>query len=366
MAALALPTYFACQTISGGDGSPASPTAAEPSVAVASTSAPPPTLAPLASFIPGPARPGVPHAAPQSNITCERCHADIAAEQRESLHANAARDGYFRRALADEDLAFCRACHAPLANPSKGEADEPIAYEIGVACVTCHLDRGVIVGARAHAPAGPGDHVVEARAGFDSSEVCSGCHQFAFPNQQNLMQRTHDEHDGSSLSTATCQSCHMPEERGHKSHGFAVQRDLAFMASAVRVVSASRAGKTVSIALEAASVGHAVPTGDLNRALEVRVLSRDASGKERVVARESLTRVYAFEAGKKVDRDDRRLPAPGPGVTPREISLTLPREPTQGESLTWQVVWQRMTPEVAAELSIDLARHEKLLASGAL
>src|SRR5687768_3228363 len=47
------------------------------------------------------------------NAGCVGCHPDQAAEWRGSLHARAASDGAYRRALAREPSAFCRGCHAP-------------------------------------------------------------------------------------------------------------------------------------------------------------------------------------------------------------------------------------------------------------
>jgi len=99
-----------------------------------------------------------------SSSACARCHADIAAEWRGSLHRQSFTDPVFQRGYALEREPFCRGCHAPTADPAR----EPTAAaaDEGVGCTTCHVSSGAVTGAqpsagRAHA--------------CDGSGTCGGC-----------------------------------------------------------------------------------------------------------------------------------------------------------------------------------------------
>ena len=106
--------------------------------------------------LPGPAprpRPSGLAAAVTENAKCEGCHQDIAKEWRGSLHQQAWHDPVFQKALAIEPEAFCRGCHAPEADAS-GEPPKA-AQDVGVGCVTCHLQGSDVVGTRAVAAKAP-------------------------------------------------------------------------------------------------------------------------------------------------------------------------------------------------------------------
>ena len=67
---------------------------------------------------------------------CEGCHLEVAAEWRESLHAQAFRDRVFHAEFAPHPAEECVACHAPLATdlvaPAQADTDQ------GVTCTSCH------------------------------------------------------------------------------------------------------------------------------------------------------------------------------------------------------------------------------------
>ena len=82
-----------------------------------------PRLGPAVSAVaglglPGPAPRARPHGADvaSANAACEKCHADIAAEWRGSMHQQAWIDPVFQEAYDIGPLAFCRGCHAPEAD----------------------------------------------------------------------------------------------------------------------------------------------------------------------------------------------------------------------------------------------------------
>lgn len=105
-------------------------------------------------------------------------------------------------------------------------------------------------------------------------EACSGCHQFMLPDfhakgrpdTDIAMQDTVREWQLSSFGRkgVPCQSCHMPEGA----------HDLRFMRAHLEVEwsdPSSREGGPLCAAVRSTEVGHAVPTGDPFRRLQLRL-----------------------------------------------------------------------------------------------
>jgi len=159
------------------------------------------------------------------------------------------------------------------------------------------------------------------------------------------MQSTVSEHRASPFAGVACASCHMPAVQGasgqHRSHAFASSEDAARVRASVRVEAARRPGATVRITLEPNGVGHAFPTGDLFRRLEV---SAEAIGPDQQVlgrARRYLTRHfgYARSSGvviKKLLSDDRV----GAGER-RVVDLDLGAA-AEGAPIAYRVLYQRV------------------------
>ena len=303
------------------------------------------------SELPGPAPRGrSTEAAAQLNRGCEGCHAEIAQEWRASWHARSETGAAYQRAFALEPLQFCQGCHAPEAAPNLPVPEA--AAQLGVACVTCHVVGGQVLGARRHddadqprlgAKAAP--HPVVRDARLDGTRACSGCHEFEFPDLSarrtpELMQATVMEH--AAERDRTCASCHMPlTTRGvgtHRSHAFLGGHDEALVKSAV-TVQAQRSHDGARITLTPRELGHAFPTGDLFRRLEV---SAEAIGAEwQVVARERryLTRHWERQASpfgvvlRSATSDDRPLT----GATVIDLPLGGTNLP-----IAWRVAYQRV------------------------
>jgi hypothetical protein len=274
---------------------------------------------------------------------------DIAAEWRDSLHARAHTDAVYQRAFAIEPLPFCQGCHAPEADPSS--AVPASAAQLGVACVTCHVLAGEIAAARPRAGE-PGrsaqsPHPVLRDARLEASAACSACHEFAFPDSSargraELMQSTVSEHARSNQRDSACSDCHMPRTAlGHRSHAFPGGRDEALVKSAITVSATRAPGGSVRLALKPKNTGHAFPTGDLFRRLEV---SAEALGGDwQVVAsqRRYLARHWQREASpfgvvlRKAISDDRPL-AEEVGV---ELALGAA---AVGRPISWRVAYQRV------------------------
>ncbi|APR79651.1 Cytochrome C553 [Minicystis rosea] len=331
--------------------------------------------------LPGPAASGQgPHrlaGGPSDAASCASCHAEIAAEWRASAHGDAWRDPLFQKAYAVERLAFCRGCHAPESDPRR----EPTraAADEGVGCATCHVVDGAIVSASTIATSPHATRVDTRRA---TASACAGCHQFLFPEASAqvvpiLMQSTAREWAASSYASTSCNTCHMPRVRDaggreHRSHRFLV-RDPEVLSRAVRVV-AERGESDVTLTLQSALVGHAVPTGDLFRRLVVRTfLVPDAHHEaplERpvVLARRFLDvpihRDRPIEmARQRVEVADTRLAPPGQPGSERRLRFAIPPE-QRGAAVRWEVVYQRMSDDVASSFGIVQAADEIVIARG--
>lgn len=244
---------------------------------------------------------------------CASCHAQVASEWRASLHRQSFSDPLFQAGYRVDHRAFCRECHAPRsegADPRPGTA----AHDEGITCTECHTPRG------AHPSAQPASDFGE--------RACGSCHQFHFPRQASRaaidasawMQRTVDEHRESG-ATESCADCHMPRAGGRASHAFNVGASHIAGAIAIEgeLVAHPRSTEVV-VRLSAVRAGHAVPTGDVLRALELSVWP--ASAPERIQRRE-LTRVFGTSLGfdpadgitaRTIEREDTRIPPRGERV----------------------------------------------------
>jgi len=259
-----------------------------------------PLLAAPAHPMPHPAPPPRTRDRPAAQAGCVTCHPAIAREWSESLHHVAGTDEPYREALAREPLPFCQACHVPEAPPR--QTPSAWAEAVGVGCVTCHLttDDAVLAIPGAHDPATP--HRLRRDPAFAGPDACAGCHEFAFPDARiiprpDLMQSTVQEHAASWAADYACADCHMPwvddgDARGHRSHRFAASRDPELLARAVGVSARRLPGDLVELTLTPHAAGHAFPTGDLFRRLELRVQVID-DADPRAPQRRNLGRSFA-------------------------------------------------------------------------
>jgi hypothetical protein len=340
--------------------------------AIASAEAPP---------LPGPApRPLAAHEdaarRAQKNASCVACHEDIGREWASSLHRQAWRDPVFQKAYLVEPVAFCRGCHAPESDPAS--APTARAMDVGVGCVTCHVENGGVHGVHASPEA---LHPVFADARLATPAACASCHQFDFPKESHqllpqAMQDTLGEHARSRHAAAPCQSCHMPLVDGpsgrHKSHAFSVVSSPEMIRKAARVTAERLDARTARVEIVADRVGHAFPTGDMFRRLEVRLEALDARGRllaaaPPVVLARSFEDVPRDPGGRdltfqRVEAADTRV---APDGTPSRVVLALPHA-VAGARLRWRVVYQRMSTPMAEAFGVSQVLDEILVAEGEL
>jgi len=325
-----------------------------------------------------------------ANAACEKCHADIAGEWRGSMHQQAWFDPVFKEAYDIEPLPFCRSCHAPEADAATMPSAE--AQAIGVGCTTCHVQQipashagssvgggklDVIVGAHG-TPAGS-PHAVLADARMATKDACGSCHQFDFPRVANApMQDTLAEHEKSKFAATPCQGCHMPERKSadgtsHRSHAFAVISDPAMIQSAATASAARSGSKGIRVDIAPKGAGHAFPTGDMFRRLEVRAIAIDPRTGATLSRSEPahLGRTFGDRAQgphvmatDRVEVADTRLSPPGAGGG-TSIELRFPTS-VRGAEVRWELVYQRMSSAMAASFGVEQARDEVLVARGRL
>jgi hypothetical protein len=143
--------------------------------------------------------------------TCERCHLDVWEEWQSSGHSRSWTNPAFQAAIVgrEDGGEACASCHAPdsVLRVGPGSLPKPRSTdrELGVNCVTCHVDGRTYYGpvpSRGH-----GEVVV--MEDYRSSRWCSSCHGHAEI-------AAHSEHYSSYVTSPageagrSCQACHMP------------------------------------------------------------------------------------------------------------------------------------------------------------
>lgn len=271
---------------------------------------------------------------------CRRCHADAAAQWARSRHHDAFTNVDFQRSFAREPTAFCRDCHAPgfVRRPAlTAEAAEAL----GVGCLDCHGDDDGIVTGVSGGRDGP--HTVRRIEDF-GTYACKSCHEFSFPEasrrpEGTMMQTTMSEHRASPFADHACASCHLPRAADGHDHSLSSTRDPAAKRAAVQVV-ASRVDGGLQLSLSPRNVGHAFPTGDLYRRLELHAEALDED--EEIVAAHTRYLGRHFAPYRHPDgtlNPAYHWPVPDDRLTgPTEVVLPLPA----ASQIRWWVDYERV------------------------
>lgn len=280
------------------------------------------------------------------NETCETCHRQEALEWRASRHHLSNTNDAYRTALAVEPSSFCRGCHAP-ESILDGRDESAQLSGLGVGCVTCHVTdaSGTVLSAVSMAPH-EAPHPVARSAAFTTTGACGACHEFRFPgvsgdDESHLMQTTMREHARSPGASTACATCHMPAVGlRRRSHTFAEVRDPEWLRANLHAEAEPIGDDAVRVTLRQPAPGHAFPSGDLFRRLEVGAEWRDA--EQNLVARDvrHLARHFPLlqgESSRRLVRDDRIEAEPGVVELARpSSSRSIPA------TLTWWVTYQRV------------------------
>ena len=221
---------------------------------------------------------------------CAHCHVEIYNEWAHSPHAVAFVSESYRRATDDYHFRECLGCHAPEPMLTSGQpATRSTELDLGVVCVTCHLDHGAMVGPNEPTGFAKPHPITVNKAFFENGTLCGRCHQSTLAQWQSAQVEPKQD----------CRSCHMPEVRRtmtqatgmiskpivaaehpgvEHQHLFTLAaRDVATKSCDLRteVVSGELAVTLVNL------LPHNLPTGDFGvRTVQVTATAVDAAGKQ--------------------------------------------------------------------------------------
>lgn len=276
--------------------------------------------------------------------SCRECHKEVYDNWRSSRHREAFTNQLYQESHAREPMQWCVNCHAPLTLPQKN-ADDPasrVLKEEGISCNVCHVRSGEMVAARIPQPE-PGKQLVHRYKiipEFSDAAMCESCHQFDFPEYRSTlpgqpvrftglpMQNTVEEWRSGGLSNISCQGCHVLSN-SRDTHKFSGGHDLSRLSDVFRIEVKRTTPADARASIIMLGVGHNFPTGDLFRALRIRIYSED-----RLIHEEVLKKDYRNLVGPEVHPDgptkaltmDSTIPAPlaGDYASVRSFEFSLP------------------------------------------
>ncbi len=297
---------------------------------------------------------------------CGACHTKIYAEWKSTTHAHALSDLQFQAELSKPDSPkwLCLNCHIPLADQrkkhtlglKKGNVLTPITWpnpnfnkelrKEAVTCAVCHLRVGKDGKSYIQGPRGSklSPHPVR-KDPERLRAVCLRCHdpqgERVTPNLLCWFTTRKELEDGGHKATA-CADCHMPttERRLMEAHeglpirkvhrhtwpGAGIPKEFPLYRSLLQSgwktglsIKVQRNAEGIQVRLRNDKAGHAVPTGDPERFVLVRVRAFGLQGREVWSAKKRIGQTWKWSPAKKIG--DNRI---DPGET-RILDFKPPR-----------------------------------------
>lgn len=214
--------------------------------------------------------------------SCRECHAQVYENWQNSRHREAFTNQLYKESHAREPMEWCVNCHAPLALP-ESNPDRPVRVlaSEGISCNVCHVRGGEVLVSQL--PRNERlEHKYRVVSGMNTSEMCAACHQFDFPDLHSTqpgapvrftglpMQNTFEEWKNGGLSGVSCQGCHLLSGTS-ETHSFPGGHNLRKLEQAFQVTVSRSSIGTARAEILMVGVGHNFPTGDLFRAMRIRV-----------------------------------------------------------------------------------------------
>lgn len=260
---------------------------------------------------------------------CGECHEAAFREWDSSRHHSAYTNAIFQAEFRPRRRPFCSRCHAPLTRDP--EAEPELAAD-GIDCAVCHVRNGAVLNPTV---SGRAPHRSVVAPEIAQPLACARCHDFAPEHTPDaLLQSTLHEWNRSTPGREgqSCQSCHLPRVGRRHRHDMPGGRDRRLLRDALTVEGEARRVDDVTrvrLTLTANDVGHAVPTGDVFRRLEVEAW---IAGQPDTAQSEQLMRRFLVRGREWRVVADERVPPPGEGS--REVELELPGT---GRRVRWRV-----------------------------
>ena len=238
--------------------------------------------------------------------------------------------------------------------------------------MTCHLDaHDKVLGAKL-GRASRATHEVVLSDQRSGNLACARCHEFGFPSQARggleMMQTTVSEHGRSGFVAQGCGECHMPRVGvdQHRSHALATTRDPDALRRAVQV-SAERSGGALRVRIAPRGVGHAFPTGDLFRRLNVVIEVLDGARvvrrERRYLARHFVHRIQQDGVSRREEVADDRPGARTADAGAVEVDVDF-EDAGVGRQISWQLAYERVDHLLGDSEDGAAVREAVVLASG--
>jgi hypothetical protein len=322
-----------------------------------------------------PKTPGAAQLNPQgfsASAECGKCHADIYAAWKNSLHAQASDNSVFQTAFlqsyferGEPARQLCLTCHAPIAGINNDlKLAQPLTRE-NINCDFCHSIAEVLPGFNGphykfafgllkQGPRPQADvriHTTRTNEAFSQSRYCAGCHEMDLPNGVKLI-GTFSEWQASPYARENthCQNCHMPKipgkivndpsvpEQKISGHDIAGGHSISKREEAIDIaitdVSRYKNKLTVSVNVTNKGAGHKLPTGLPSKKIVLQVTVQSRSGGPNMRQEKTYQKMLVDAGGAAVTLDaDLML---GKGVTIASDNRIAPQE-TRREQFTFFV-----------------------------
>lgn len=255
---------------------------------------------------------------------CKPCHKTVYENWSRSRHRVAHTNEIYRSSFSQEPMQWCENCHSPLRS-SKDQT--PFKPEEGISCNVCHVRQGKILSAGNTKPSPNAYHEYVVINSFGTEELCASCHEFNFPTWTSLshrnspieysdlnMQGTVNEWRRSGFTNeSNCIDCHLAPS-SKKTHSFFGGHSIPELKKSIELEAEYVGPRTIAIRVVSIGIGHSYPTGDLFRALRLKVYSESGKLQKEFILRKLYRNTTKEEREKtfepRILESDTRIPPP--------------------------------------------------------
>ncbi|MDF3821323.1 multiheme c-type cytochrome [Leptospira sp. 96542] len=287
----------------------------------------------------------------RSSKDCKGCHKQIYTNWFSSRHRQSHSNRLYQFSFSKEPMDWCENCHAPLRDSMNGQKIHP---EEGISCITCHLRNQEIIVTNLPELKETLVHTYKVIQDFNSSKLCESCHDFNFPTWESIksskqtieysrvsMQGTASEWLTSGMNhESDCIDCHLlPGTKN--SHKFPGGHSLKELKDSFTITGRYLSGNTLQINIQSSRIGHAFPTGDLFRALNLKVYGSNGNLLKQFTMSKKYRLTTEFERrtndSPKILVEDTRIPPPelGKDTANKEFILNIDNFPETLDVELW-------------------------------